>query len=222
MAITIGNTSFITHSNAAATYTLSHNNNGGFLVVAVMGIDNAANAVTFTATYNSVAMDESVNVTATSSSRQYEASIFTLDAPDSGTYDVSITSNPAIVGIAIGAVSLSGEAVSPLGATQTNNAGCSTTLDTTQTNSYIFTASMVRSNVTPPTITAEADQTEVGYGDTGSATTELVGAFYYRACTAIASYTTGGTTAATIGDIAVALEIKELVSAGRRRIILVS
>lgn len=214
MALSIGNVTFDTDATNATSYDATHDSNGGYLVLIAMTMKTNETEPTLSATFDSVAMSSQGSITTTTTGRFYKIEAFTLDAPNAGSLTANVASSTALASCIIGVYSVSGEAASPIGATGTNAAGCTADVLTTQANSYIFTGSMQRSNTTPPTITAEANQTEIGNANTGSANTEMVGAAFYRAATSVTTYTVGGTASAIIGDIAFALEIKELVSAG--------
>lgn len=143
-----------------------------------------------------------------SPSRTYKVHIFGLDNASTGSNSMAFTTNPGVTGAVYGAICFEGQEASPVGATAENNAGCTVDITTTQTDSLIVALSAVRSNTTPPTITPEANQTEVFNTESGAATTEIKAAGFYRAATSITSYTVGGTTGVTTGDIAIAVEIK--------------
>lgn len=212
MAITIGNVTFDKDASNATSYVASHNNNGGYLVVIALTMRTNETEPALSCDFNGDAMTSRGSVTGTTTTRRYKIEAFTLDAPDSGTYNVTLASDLTLASCILLVYSVNGEAASPIGATNSNNAGGVVSLLTTQANSYIFTGVMQRSNTTPPTITAEGSQTEIGNDNTGAASTEMVGAGYYRSTTSVTAYSVGGTCSDNIGDFAFALEIKELVS----------
>lgn len=209
MAIVVGNTGSGSSSSNASSYSFSFNNNKDYVIGYIAFIDNAANAMTATATYNGTSMTELATETATTSSRQYRVYLFGLDNAASGANTMAFSISLGVTGAVYGAICVSGQMSSPLGNTATNTAGCTCSITTSKANSLIVCCAGVRSNTTPPTLTKEANDTQVFNTYSAAATTEQVGAGSYRLVTTATSYTVGFTASGTTGDIACAAEIKE-------------
>jgi len=214
MSIAVGNTSHNATTVADTGFTLSHNNNGDFLVVIVQAIRAAtgaeSDACTVTATYNSVSMTEAITDRRTIANRCYRGSIFYIANPSSGVNDVELTFSNTMHGCIIGAFSISGQHASPIGATQDDDSQAGKVdITTTEDNSLIIASSQDRSDDPVPTFTAEANQTEDFEDNTGNATSEIAGAGYYRSTTTAGSYSVGGVSSDDTKVIGLALEIKE-------------
>lgn len=211
MGIIVGNTASTSSTTNASSYSLSLNNNKDYVAFFVMAMATAETARTPTATYNSVDMTELVTIQTTTPSRRYVTSIFGLDNASSGANNCTVTFNAGMASIVLGAMCFELQALAPVGDTDTNNAGCLTSIVTTQANSIILSCSAVRSNTTPPTLTPEANQTEIVNTTPLNGSTDVVGGAWYRIVTAINTYSVGATASDTTGDIGVAVELKELV-----------
>lgn len=211
MGIIVGNTASTSSTSNVSSYSLSLNNNKDYVAFFVMAMATAETARTATATYNSVAMTELVTIQTTTPSRRYVTSIFGLDNGTAGANNCTVTFSAAMASCVLGAMCFELQALAPAGDTDTNNAGCITSIVTTQANSLILSCSAVRSSTTPPTLTPEADQTEIVNTTPLAGTTDVVGGAWYRLTTAIGTYSVGSTASDTTGDIGVAVEIKELI-----------
>lgn len=220
MAITVGNTNTAASTSNTTSYSVTLDNNKNYVIGFVIGMATNDTARTVTATYNSVAMTELITETGTTTSRRYRVSIFGLDNATTGSNTMTVTWSTGIASSVLGIMCIDGEAAAPAGDTDTNTAGCVTSIVTTQDNSIILSAACVRSNTTPPTLTPEADQTEIVNTTPLAGNTDVVGGGWYRIVTSQTTYSVGATASDTTGDFGVAVELKELVS-GRRRIILV-
>lgn len=213
MGIVIGNTANTSSTSNSSTYSLSLNNNKDYVIFFVMAMATQDTARSVTATYNGVDMEELVTETTTTTSRRYRVSIFGLDNGSSGANNCTATFSNTMASCVLGAMCIEGQAASPKGDTDTNTAGCVTSITTTQANSIILSAACVRSNTTPPTLTPEASQTEIVNTTPVSGSTDVVGGGWYRTVTSTGTYSVGATSSDTTGDIGVAVEIKELVIA---------
>ncbi len=221
MAITVGNTNTAASTSNSSTYSVTLDNNKDMVIAFAIGMATADTARTSTATYNSVNMPELITETGTTTSRRYRVSIFALAGATTGSNTCTITYSNTMASSVIGIMCINGQAAVPAGDTDTNTAGCVTSIVTTQDNSIILSAACVRSNTTPPTLTPEGSQTEIVNTTPLAGNTDVVGGGWYRIVTSQTTYSVGATASDTTGDHGVAVELKELVSA-RRRIILVS
>jgi len=212
MGIIIGNTASTSSTSNASSYSLSLDNNKDYVAFFVMAMATAETARTLTATYNSVDMAELVTIQTTTPSRRYVASIFGLDNGSAGANNCTANFNANMSSIVLAGMCFEFQAIAPAGDTDTNNAGCLSSIVTTQADSLILSCSAVRSNTTPPTLTPEADQTEIVNTTPLNGSTDVVGGAWYRLVTAINTYSVGATASDTTGDIGVAVEIKALAS----------
>jgi len=212
MAITVGNTNTAASTSNTTAYSCDLNNNKDMVIAFAIGMATTDTDRTSTATYNSVNMPELITVTGTTTSRRYRVSIFGLAGAATGLNTCTVTYSTGIGSSVIGTMCLAGQAVSFAGDTDTNTAGCVTSIITTQANSIILSAACVRSNTTPPTLTPEADQTEVVNTTPLSGNTDVVGGGWYRIVTSTGTYSVGATASDTTGDFGCAVELKELVS----------
>ncbi len=180
MSITVGN---ITATRGPATeqttMTFAHNSNGTFLVTTAQWFRPRTPS---SYTYNGTAMTQAVY-----SNDTYDSVIYYLASPSSGVNNAVLTLS-STSGITGSAISLSGVATSPLGATNTaytaSTNAPSLSVTTTQVNSIVID-SLYRNNnntMTPGTSQTEfQDNNDLVFGTEG-------GGASYKSTTTTGSY----------------------------------
>lgn len=205
----IGQTSTLTVSTQTSPHTLSSFpiRTGQKLAVLVHAFRATnTNDFTLSATYNGDTMTSAGRATVAENSRRTVSEIFYLNTPAVGSYDIVITSSLDSQAI-ISAHALDGFSGS-IGGTGSNTSGCTAAVTTTQANSLILTASTVRSNTTPPTMTPDGSNNELYELNTGSDNASVVGGGYSLTTTSTGNYTGGSSCSATNADIAFAAEFQ--------------